>query len=215
MLFDTRPSALHILTSGEDDTTMNLFHTLNGPRVRKSRRSRLPRVFVPKHGCWTTEHEGVLEVELPGVAREDVDVVVQGSNLRVTGKRYREVEEEEKVVKKIKLNVEDAGEDKGRIVHDIKKHTETENERKEEISGEGTKTKESEGNRNDDVRVTDNIEEKRTSVKRHPSKVFKIVFKLHPKVDVEKITVKSHEDGLLRMRLPYKSNSMPRKIPVS
>lgn len=51
-------------------------------------------VIIPRMDAWENENELILEMELPGVAKEDVDISVTGHDFTVTGKS-KHVDEKE------------------------------------------------------------------------------------------------------------------------
>lgn len=235
MLFTTQPSALRLLTSCDaadpvDDVLYALTNTSNPNR----RRLRKPRVVEPEFTYTTADSEGVLEIDLPGVSRDDLAVEVQGRRLTVTGKRFRgggDVEDEKR--KKVKLaakmkkgddvpaeTVQKPAEDVAKSVNDVdqdnaEKKDAAWNVKDQSGNGQivpeknGTAPKEGSGD------ATAAEEESDTNETRQASAVYKGVFRLHPKIDTERIALAQHSDGVLQLRMPYREKAMARKIPIA
>ncbi len=62
--------------------------------VEESMRRRMPapdasepRTWAPRVDIWETDHSLVFEAELPGVARQDIEVEIEGDRLTIRGER--------------------------------------------------------------------------------------------------------------------------------
>ena len=227
MLFDTRPSAVYILTSRDADDPISKaprpLSARNSPKMRPSRYHHL-RTFGPAHDFLGTESEAVLDIELPGVARKDVEVFVDGQDLTVTGKRYRRDDEHAAPVKRAKPLNGTTG-------------CETQASGDGAQGGAAGKQKEAGGTTGRSAEVVEKVVEKdarggceacagkkgeeggvgngKAVCERSPFRVYSGTFRLHSKVDTARVGVASHEHGVLRLRLPYQEKSLPRKIDIA
>ncbi|HEX9998767.1 MAG TPA: Hsp20/alpha crystallin family protein [Abditibacterium sp.] len=67
-------------------------HDLRGRMNRLSEESAETRSFRPAVDVAEDAHEIVLQVELPGIRKEDIDIQLTGDTLRLSGERKREQE---------------------------------------------------------------------------------------------------------------------------
>ncbi|MBW3637530.1 MAG: Hsp20/alpha crystallin family protein [Armatimonadetes bacterium] len=68
-------------------------HDLRGRMNRLFEEPDSPRAFRPAVDVAEDAHEIVLQVELPGMKKEDIDIQLTGDTLRLSGQRRREEHE--------------------------------------------------------------------------------------------------------------------------
>lgn len=238
MLFTSQPSAFRLLASCDaEDHIDDFLHALKRTDNCSTRPACKTRVVEPDFTYTSIETEGTLEIELPGVDRNDLTVEVQGRRLMISGKRFkRESGDAEGPVKKVKTtdNKENSDDVPAENVDvPVKEHLNTANdggkssfERENHTSngknvlGDGLESPEKSKlvgkDRSDNVPTAGESkdESKNTAEPRKPSTVFKGIFRLHPKIDSEKIAVAYHQNGVLNLRMPYREKALPRKIAI-
>lgn len=178
------------------------------------------RTFGPAHDFFGSESEAVLEVELPGVARKDVEVFVHGRDLTVTGKRYRREDEQAPPVKRAKTLHGTAA-------------CETQTDGDEAPGGAAGNRRKPEGTTDSSEKVVERdgrggceactgkkaakggVGNSKGASERRPFRVFSATFRLHSQVDAAKVAVASYEHGVLRLRMPYQEKTSPRKIDIA
>lgn len=230
MLFTTQPSALRLLASCDAaDPVDDFLHALTSTSSGHNQRClRSPRVVEPQFTYTTGDSEGVLEIDLPGVSRDDLAVEVQGRRLTVTGKRFRSGGgDQEEHRKKVKIAEEVKKVDQvpaqkaqgpvngaAKSVNDEKQDNADKNDKEHSENGQKTPEKNDAAAKegSDDAAVSNEKNDDKDS--RQASAVFKGAFRLRPKIDTERIAVAQHRDGVLKLCLPYHEKAMPRKITI-
>lgn len=172
----------------------------------------------------SSDVEGTLEVDLPGVRRTDLSIEVEGRGLTVIGKRFRRgTVDSEPSAKKLKSDDDDKAHEQATkephaVVNDEKEDvvTKVDAEETKETGMDHEKQMNSpEACKSADKSAGPSKEEAQNVEKRRPIAVFKGVYKIHPKIDTENISVGSYEDGVLNLRMPYRKETAPKKIVIA
>ena len=191
--------------SGVEEAITIASHLISAAYTYKPRAKLHPRPVEPAHEFSASGAESVLEVELPGVQRKDVEVVVHGRMLVVIGERYR-AEDEGVEEAKGAPTAEEAGAAQKRGDAGKEKACGDWIEGKTPGSGEGGAAMHVE---------SDGAGNAEAGMERCPIKVFEGGFRLPRRVDTGKVGLGSYEDGLLRLRLPFHDNNLPRTIEMA
>lgn len=137
-------------------------------------------VREPSFSQYSQEKALFLDVEMPGVHKDDITIELQDKRLVVIGKRFK---------------------------HSLLKGINSEAQNVEQATGEDVKK----SNEDEDKEMSNPSE---TAPKRTLANTYRAVFRLPKLIDEGAVTVDSHENGVLKLKLPHAKKPEPRKIVI-
>lgn len=186
-------------------------------RLESRHQRRVETAREPSYSYQWEESGGTLEVEMPGVRKEDISVEVEGRNLRVTGKRHGGVSRAAtaKRAKVTGTESDASGEEGGKLRPNGGTEGGGSNVVSDGRQTGGNDDVEKSAEKGRDVSAGDGEEVKGGNADgRSGVTVYKCVFRLSDVIDPEGIEVERYRDGVLQLRLRRRERAGARKIAV-